>query len=198
MSDWWNPFSWGQEGTDDAQDYLDQMEPMLHEQYDPYQQYGMRAMPTLEEQYQMLVNNPAAMQQMLGGGYQQSPGYQYQYDSAMNASNQAAAAGGMLGTNAHQQQASNTATGLANQDYWNYYNQNANLYNTGLQGTQQQFNTGYDATNQLASGLGSTYGNQANLAYNTGQSANNMFGSFVGAGAGLAAMKNANPMSPAK
>lgn len=194
MSDWWNPFSWGQEDEEDAQKYLGMMEPMLNETYDPYIQYGQRAMPTLEQQMMLLTQNPAAVQQQLGGGYNQSPGYQWQYDQAMNGANQAAAAGGMLGTNAHQQQAANTATGLANQDYWNYYNQNANLYNTGLQGLGAQNTMGYNAANQKAGGLGSLYGNQANLAYANGQSNDQMFSSLLGAGIGAAGYALGGPV----
>lgn len=185
---WYNPFSWGEEDQGDAQNYMANMEPMLHDQYDEWIDYGKRAMSPLEEQMMMLTQNPAQVQSMLGSSYQQSPGYQYQYDQAMNGANQAAAAGGMLGTNAHQQQASNIATGEANQDYWNYYNQNANLYNTGLNGLQQQLNTGYNATNQLAGGLGSLYGNQAQMAYTNGQNNNQMFGSMMGSAAGLAGL----------
>lgn len=185
---WYNPFSWGEEdsSTEDAQAYLAQMEPMLHQYYDPYVQMGQRAMPTLEEQYGMLVNDPAAMQTMLGAGYTQSPGYEYQYDTAMNAGNQALSAGGMLGTPAAQTQMMGTAQGLANEDYWNYYNQNAKLYGMGLSGTQGLFDTGYNATNQLTGGLGNLYGSQANMAYANKQSQDQMLASLLGAGVGAA------------
>jgi len=189
---WLDPFNMTEQVTDTffpnpangAMGYLDQNPDIYHQYYDPYVNMGLNTMPSLEEQYAMLMNNPQMMQQMLGGGYEQSPGYQYQYDTAMNAGNQAAAAGGMLGTPAHTTQMMGTAQGLANQDYWNYYNQNANLYGQGLKGTQGLFNTGFDATNALASGLGSTYGNQANAAYGNMQSQNQMLASVLGAGVG--------------
>lgn len=187
---WYNPFSWGEEDNSmgDVQDYLAQMEPMLHQYYDPYINNGQQAMGTLNEQYAMLLNDPAAMQAMLGSGYEQSPGYQYQYDTAMNAGNQAAAAGGMLGTPAHDTQMMGTAQGLASQDYWKYYGNNQNLYNQGLSGTQDMFNTGYNASNQMAGGMGSMYGNQANLAYANNQSQNQMLSSLLGGASGMAGM----------
>jgi len=170
----------------DPQEYLDQIKPMLEQYYNPYIERGQAAGNTLDSQYSMLLNNPAAKQQMLGAGYEQSPGYQYQMDEAMNAAMMSAAAGGKLGTSAHQQEAMKTATGLANQDYWNYYNQNANLFNTGLKGTEGMFNTGYNATNQMTQGLGNLYGTQANLAYTGQQNQNEMLSSLLGAGIGAA------------
>jgi hypothetical protein len=142
-------------------------------------------MGTLNEQYSQLLNDPASMQAMLGGSYQQSPGYQYQYDTAMNAGNSQLAAGGMLGTPGAQTQMMGTAQGLANQDYWNYYNANQNLYNSGLSGTQGMYNSGLEATNSLASGLGHMYGGQAKLASANMQTQNNMLGSLLGGLGGM-------------
>jgi len=183
---WYNPFSWGgsDNSMEDVQGYLSQMEPMLQEQYGPYKEAGLEALPTLQNQYSMLLQNPGAIQALLGQGFEQSPGYQFQLDQAMNAANQAASAGGMLGTPAHQQQAMGAAQGLANQDYWNYLGMNQGLYGQGLAGTQGLFGTGFDAANQMASGLGNIYGNQANLAYGNMQSQNQMLGSLLGAGLG--------------
>ena len=185
---WYNPFSWGEDDNsmDDVQGYLAQIEPMLHQYYDPYINQGQAAMGTLDQQYQMLLNDPAAMQAMLGSGYTQSPGYQYNYNQAMNAGNMAAAAGGMTGTPAHEEQMMGTASGIASQDYWKYYGANQGLWNQGLQGTQDMFNTGFNASNAMASGLGSLYGNQANLAYGNMQTQNDMFASLLGAGMGAA------------
>lgn len=187
---WYNPFSWGEEdnSNEDVQRYLAQMEPMLHRYYDPYIDMGKTAMGTLDEQYAMLLNDPAALQAMLGSGYTQSPGYQYNLNQAMNAGNMAASAGGMLGTPAHNEQMMGTASGLASQDYWKYYGNNQNLFNQGLAGTQGMFNTGFDATNAMAGGLGSMYGNQANLAYGNMQSQNQMLSSLLGGATGLAGL----------
>ena len=168
----------------DPMEYIEQIEPMLRDIYNPYIQHGQNAYTGLNEQYNMLMNNPAAMQQMLGQGYQQSPGYQFQYDQAMNAANQAGAAGGMLGTNAHQQQAMGYANGLASQDYNNYVNRNQQLYGMGLQGNQGFYDTGFNASNQLAGGLGNAYGSAAQLSYANQASEDQMLGSILGAGIG--------------
>lgn len=171
----WNPFSSnnslldpfdynGMFGGDDPNDAIKEYMAMLQENYKPYMEAGQNAIPTLEQQYEMLLNNPHAMQQMLGGQYEQSPGYQYQYDTAMNAQNAASAAGGGLGTQAHQTNAAKTASGVANQDYWNYYNANSDLFGKGLSGTQDLYTGGLNATNSLSQGMGSAYGAQSSIA----------------------------------
>lgn len=194
-NDYFNPVELGKKGINslfggedygDPNDYLEQMKPMLEQYYNPYIDRGNAAGNTLDSQYSQMLNNPQALQEMLGSGYKQSPGYQYSMDSAMNAGSMAAAAGGRLGTSSHQQEAMKTATGLADQDYWNYYNQNANLFNSGLSGTQSMYNTGYNASNQMAQGLGNLYGSQANLAHSNNQSQNGMISSLLGAGIGAA------------
>lgn len=187
-------FGSGDKGARKASKLLAQQRAELPGYYNPYIQRGQRAGDALEPQYQQLLSDPSAVQQMLGAQYQQSPGYQFQYNQAMNAANQAAAAGGYLGTSAHQLQAGNTATGLANQDYWNYFNANRDLFGEGLRGTEGLYNTGYDATNNLATNMGNTYGSQANLAYTRGQNKDSMIASLLGAGIGATGYALGGPM----
>src|SRR5689334_20220257 len=109
--------------ADSAMPYLEKVPGTITPYYQPYIDQGQNSLSTLMNQYNTLINNPAAVMQMAGSGYQQSPGYQYEYDSAMNAQNSAAAAGGMLGTPYHQENAANTAADVANQDYQQYLDQ---------------------------------------------------------------------------
>ena len=184
MFDWL--FGSSDKGYGDADEYLQQAQQMMQQAYQPYMDLGNRMMPIMEQEYMKLMSDPAAMQQMLGAGYQQSPGYQFQYDQAMNASNSAASAGGLLGTQAHSNQNMGYAQGLANQDYWNYYNQNAQLYGAGLAGNQGLFDTGYNATNNYAQGMGNLYGSQANLSASQAQTNAQGQASLLGAGLGMA------------
>ena len=179
-------FGGGGDGTKQAQKYIGQMNPMLEGYYNPYIEQGQEAQGTLDEQFQRMLQDPSQYQQLFGGNYQQSPGYEFQRNEALRGANQAAAAGGMLGTAAHQQGAAGLATGLANQDYWKYFGANQDIFNQGLQGTQDFYNKGYDATNQLAGGKANVLGSQANLAYTQEQNANNRIGSLLGAGIGAA------------
>ena len=110
----------GSEGSaaPEAGGYLSQIQQMLPQYFKPYQQ----------------MLDPTALMSKIGAGYQQSPGYQFQLGQAMKGIGQAAAAGGMAGSPMQQQQAAQTATGLANQDYYNYLNQALGLYQTGAGG----------------------------------------------------------------
>jgi hypothetical protein len=197
---WWDPFdavgtvggiagdvteSFFPNPASGAMGYLDQNPDIYRQYYDPYVQAGQNAMPTLEEQYQMLLSNPDALYSMLGRGYEQSPGYQFQLDQGLNAGNQAMAAGGMLGTPAHQQQNMGYAQGLANQDYNNYMSQMLGMYGQGLAGTQGMFDTGYNASTGLAGNLAGNNLSKANLQYsgqaNQNQAISGLLGSIGGA-----------------
>lgn len=158
--------------ADAAMPYFNQVPDTLNKQYDPYVQAGQGALGTLQGQYSQLVNDPNSLMKMLGAGFQQSPGYQFQYNQGMNAANNAAATGGMLGTPYHQQMASSMASNLANQDFYNYLGNTKDLYGRGLTGYEGLNQMGYNASDALASGLSANLMNQGQLAYQGQQSQN--------------------------
>lgn len=168
---------------------FEDMEALLNEYYGPYREAGLRALPTLEEQMMMLLYSPQAINQMMGSTYTASPGYDYQMEQSMNAANQAAAAGGMLGTPSHQTQAMEQSQQIANQDYWQYVNHLTNLYLQGLGIAGDINQMGYKASSTMASDLQRFMGAQMGL---TAQSANwenqssdfwsDMLGAAVGVG----------------
>jgi hypothetical protein len=160
------------------------VENMLMQYFGGYIEEGDVALQTLAEQYTMLLNDPAAMQAMLGAGFEESPGYQYQYEQAMNAANQSAAAGGMLGTPAHAQQSMGTASGLAQQDYANYYNRNANLYGQGLSTATGINQMGYQANAAMAGGMGNYMGSTMTADYKMQASQMDALASLLGMAAG--------------
>lgn len=90
----------------------------------------------VEKQYASLMADPGAVMSKFGEGFDQSPGYGFQKQQATEAANQAAAAGGMVGSPAEQQQLAKTVTGLSNQDYYNYINHVMSLYGQGLSGSK--------------------------------------------------------------
>lgn len=145
--------------------YLNQIPGMLNNTFSPYINAGMSALPQLQKQYGNLINNPTGIMNGIGKTFQQSPGYQFQTQQAMNAANRAAAAGGMLGTPQEQQNIAGTVNGMANQDYYNYLNHGLGLYQTGLQGMGDLYHTGYNASSNLGEDLASSLMSQANLAY---------------------------------
>lgn len=112
-----------------------------------------------------LLNDP--------GAYQQSPGYQYAMDQAMNQVQNGASAHGMLESGAVLRQMQQTASGLAQQDYGNWWNRQNQLYGDyqnrlqglagGPTGSADAMTAGANAAQanlQTGSNLGSLFGNQ--------------------------------------
>lgn len=167
--------------------YLDQIRPILEKYLGPYHEAGMRQLPGLENQYGRLTSDPGGFLNQIGGGYQQSPGFQFALKQALQSTNHGAAAGGMFGTPQHDFQNMEVATGLANQDY-NHWLQNAlGLYGRGLGGQEGLYNTGANASMNLGQDLASALGAQAQLAYEGQNAANknrsaNVGGLFGGLG----------------
>lgn len=168
-----------------AMKYLNQIPGMAQNAYNPYIQAGQAQLPGLQDQYSQLMNDPGARMNQIGSGYQQSPGYQFAVQQALQSSGNAAAAGGMAGSPQHEQQNMTLANNLANQDYNQYLTNALGLYGQGLQGSQGLYNMGYKASDSLADMLANTYGSQANLKYAGGANQNAANSGFWGGLMGL-------------
>ena len=107
--------------------YLNQIPGELSQYYSPYISGGQFGLNTMQNQvapaYQNLMQNPTAVMNQIGSTYKASPGYQYNVNQDTNAANQAAAAGGFVGSPAEQQSLASNISGMASQDYQNYMNQ---------------------------------------------------------------------------
>lgn len=170
----------GNNPADAAMGYSEQLPGTVTPYYQPYIDTGLLANEQLYSQFNQLINNPQSIYDMLAGGFEQSPGYNWQYNNAMNAANNAAAAGGMSGTPAHQQQASTLAAQLANQDYYNYLNNMSGLYGQGLSGMQGINQMGYNASDSLAGLLAQNLMNQAMMSAMGQMNANSSMGGLIG------------------
>jgi hypothetical protein len=169
-----------------AMPYFGQIPGIYQQYYSPYMQAGANALPQLQNQFNTLMNNPGQFINHMGAGFQQSPGYQFQTQQALNAANRAASAGGMLGTPAEQQSIAGTVNGLANQDYYNWLNHSLGAYGQGLQGEQGLNQMGFSASSDMANSLASALMSQGNLAYAGQANQNQMNGGLFGAGLGFA------------
>lgn len=158
--------------ADSALPYMQNIPGMVKPIYDPYMNAGQNSLSTLMSQYNSLINDPAKVMNMLGSGFQESPGYQFNMNQGMNAAKNAAASGGMLGTQAHQNDAASIASNLANQEYMNYLGNAMNLYTGGLNGLSGINEMGYGASNEYGNTLGNNQMNMANMSY-LGQSNQN-------------------------
>ncbi len=147
--------------------------------------------------YQML-NDPNA--------YQQSPGYQYAMDQAMGQVQNGASARGMLESGSVLRDMQKTASGLAQQDYGNWWNRQNQLYGDyqnrlqglagGPTGSADAMTTGANLAQgnlQTGSNLGSLFGNQGSAGMsgiiNTGAA---QAGNMINAGQQQAQVQSAN------
>lgn len=165
-------FSGGKNPADAANNYLNQIPGAVQPYYQPYINQGQSANQTLQDQYNNLLGNPGDLYSNLGKGYQQSPGYQFKLNQALQSGTNAAAAGGMAGSPAHEQQNMQIANDIASQDYNDYMTHILGLYGAGLSGEQGLSNQGFQASLGYGDILGSNLGQQAGLAYQ-GQAAQN-------------------------
>jgi hypothetical protein len=173
--------------TGQSNSYLSQIQPGIDRYLQPYIGAGQNAMGTLQGQYQNLMNDPGAMMKKIGAGYQQSPGYQYNVDQMTKAGNNAAAAGGYLGSPQQQEYMAGQIGGLASQDYNQYLNNAMGLYGQGLQGMGDINQMGYGASGQAQQSMSDMLKSQAQLAYsnamnksNSNSSSGNMFSKILG------------------
>ena len=155
-----------------AMPYLNQIQGQTNQYMQPYFNAGTQALNPLQEQYSHLLENPGEQINKIGESYQQSPGYKFALQQALEAANHAAAAGGMAGTPQSQFQQMQAATGLANQDYNNWLTNTLGLYGKGLAGEQGFAGMGQQAGQSMADMIAQQLASQAGYSY-AGQAAKN-------------------------
>jgi hypothetical protein len=169
----------------EANKYLEQIPGQIKPYYDPYVNAGREALPTLMEQYRSLIEGPGDLFTKLTRGYQASPNYQFQRDEAVRGMNQAASAGGMVGSPQEQQELMRILTGLQSQDFGDYANQMMRMYGMGLGGMGDINQLGYGASGQMAQSLKDVLESQANLAYSGAASKNKNWADTLGGAIGV-------------
>lgn len=155
-----------------AMGQLNRNEDVLNKYYSPYMRQGQQIDPELMQHYTQMFSNPGQFFSQLGSGYKESPGYQFSLQQALGAGNNAAAAGGLLGTPSHQQANMGVAEGLANKDYEDYINHIMQTMGMGLQGAQGFSNRGFESGTGLGSALANNNATKAGYLY-SGQAAQN-------------------------
>jgi hypothetical protein len=158
--------------ADTANKYYDQAQGQLQKYMSPYINAGQQSLPILQGQYGNLLNDPGGMLNKIGGGYQQSPGFKFAMQQALQGGNHTAAAGGMAGSPQHEQENMQLATNLANQDYNNWIQNALGLYGHGLSGEENMYGIGAKAGMGMGEDMANILNNQAQLAY-AGQAGQN-------------------------
>lgn len=149
---------------------LNNVTPAMSPYYQPYIDKGRAAGDSVNEQYGQQVNDPGGVYNKLGAGYKESPGYQYRLNQAMNAGNQANAAGGMLGTPQNQEQNMQTAGDMAGADFEKYMQNVMGIYQGGIKGQEGTATRGYDASGRMGDAAGGVEAGKASMDYNQADS----------------------------
>lgn len=163
----------GQNPYDSSLPWYQKIPGMLQGSYGSWMDRGNNAGNILAGQYGQLVNNPGQFINKMGQNFHQSPGFAFQTKQALYNANAAAAAGGMAGSPAEQQNIAGVTNQLANQDYYNWLHNAMGAYQTGLSGYQGQQQLGYNATDQYAQGMDQAYQNIGNQMGGQAQYSNN-------------------------
>jgi hypothetical protein len=155
-----------------AMPYLQKIPQVGHDAYDPYIQQGQAAGQRTGSQYESLMNDPQAFIDKIMSGYKPSEGYQFQKNELTGQLGNAAAAGGIAGTDLDQMNQGKAIQGLLSRDQQQYLQNALGVYGTGLSGEQHMADQGFTASGNLADILGGSLNQQGGLAFQ-GQSQKN-------------------------
>jgi hypothetical protein len=173
--------SGGKDPSDAANAYLQQIEGGMGKYLNPYSDAGHRSISVLENQANRNINDPTSVMNQIGAGFRKSPGFDWAASQMEGAANRANAAGGMLGSPAHQQAIAQSINGLANQDYYNYMDRGLQQYNNaGLGSMNNLYSGGLNASTSMANGLLQQLMAQAENAYAGAANKNQQKGSMMG------------------
>lgn len=189
-----NLFGGGKNPADAAMPYLNQIPGQTQQYQQPWFDAGKNQLAGLQDQYGQLLKDPGGKMNQIGQSFQQSPGFKFAMDQAMQGGNHAAAAGGMAGSPQHEQQNMQMATDLGNQEYNNWMQNALGMYGQGLQGSQGMANQGQQAGQSMADMIAQTLAQQANLQFQgqrqQNQNKNDLWG---GIAKGIGSIASFNP-----
>jgi hypothetical protein len=167
-----NFFGGGKNPADAAMPYLNQIPGQTQQYQQPWFDAGKNQLSGLQDQYGQLMNDPGGKMNDIGKSFQQSPGFKWAMDQALQGGNHAAAAGGMAGSPQHEQQNMQMATDMGNQEYNNWMKNALGMYGQGLEGSQGMANQGQQAGQSMSDMIAQTLAQQANLSFNGQQQQN--------------------------
>lgn len=155
----------GKNPADAANPYIGQIPGATSPYFDPYFQAGKGQLPGLQDIYKKLLGDPGAFMNKIGEGYKESPGLKNQIAQAMQGAGHAAAAGGMAGSPAHEQENMQLASDISSKDYNNWMQNALGMFGSGLSGSQGMAGMGQKAGSDMASMIAQALSQQGAYAY---------------------------------
>lgn len=162
----------GDDGSDEAQAKMQQAANLWSQSPQDLDMYRQMLGQMMQGNGTNFINN-------IMGGYSSSPAFKLAQEDMMRATGNAAASAGTLGTFGHQADVANRVNqlGMADRQQWLQ-----NVLSTFMPALQQQGNLGMTGVQNLSN----IYGNQGNLAYQSGLNNQSQMGNMFGAAGGVA------------
>jgi|SRR5712671_51227 len=174
--------------ADAAMGYYNKIPGMERENYNPYIQRGNSAYDRFNPIYNSMSSDPAGFLEQIMAKYAPSKSFQLKRDEMNRAAGNSAAAGGMRGSMDDISNEAHISDSLMGDDMQQWLKNVLGIEDTGLQGEQHLYDTGYDATKNLTSDLSNVYGTQGSLAFqgqaNQNKSRSDMLSALMKMGAG--------------
>lgn len=176
----------GKNPADAAIPYFNQIGDMSKQYLNPFIQQGQQAYQGLKNPYDQMSQDPAGFLESLMGKYQPSKSYQLKNEEALKAAGNSAAAGGMRGSMQDIQNEAHLSDSLLGEDMQQWLKNVLGLQKQGLEGQQNLYNTGFDASKSLQGDLSNLLGTQGQLAFqgqrDKNQSKSDLLRSLMGLG----------------
>jgi len=161
-----------------AQQYLDKIQGVGKQYFDPYIQPGLDASGRVDQEYSKMLDDPTGFVNAIMESYQPSKGYQFKEDRLRRGAANTAAAGGFSGTQYDIDNQSALVNSLLSDDMQQYLANILGVHGAGIAGKEGIAGRGFDASTGLADYLGSALGAQSGLSYHAGRDANQSRGAF--------------------
>lgn len=137
----------------------------------PYNQFSNLG-PQISQQYQQMYSNPMQYMNDMRSQYQKTPQHELALEDSLKMANNAAVAGGMVGTPMHQRDLMNTAAGINNQYEQQWIDKAMNAQRYGMQGAQGLYDTSRDTDLYLNKLFANTESNRGQVNMNSAQAKN--------------------------
>ncbi len=148
-----------------AMPFLQQIPGTVTPQLDPFRQFGLRSGGNIQSIAEMMSKDPVAFMNNIMSQYQESPGFKFKKDQLLKQAGNTAAAGGMRGTGQDVFNEDMLTNSLMSQDMQQWLQNSLGILGTGLGEENQLFNTGFNASSDLANILGSNLTQEGGLAF---------------------------------
>jgi len=158
-------FGGGKNPANAASPYMNQIAPMAEKNLQPWQNQGQEAQQGNQQQYNRMMSDPASFYSDLRATYKPSSGFEFKKDQMMRGARGLAAAGGRTNTPENEQAQMKLANDLLSQDENEYIQNLMGIHGMGLQGNENIAQRGFGAAGDLTNVLGTTLGNQGQLAF---------------------------------